>query len=356
MPLILDATTLEILAVALPDAGTTRHWQVGHIAPMSLRVEGNKQARRLLLVVDIYLMSVEEAAPLKLRGQLVSAAWSPLASMPPAHQLADIVPEVAPVAKARLDVTLAAMSQPIPISDERSWLQFLSPAKAMATHDEEASVSAPLVESLPQALKEWLTHVLPATTVAEAIDLALHGPVGYFGPVEPRVLERSGQADLAVDATWLGEADNGAQQGGQTTSILTLYGERHGNWLLHRRNALPTKARNKQETPPLSWTCEVLVTASAKQLVELAGLGTLEKRLFQQAGVLPHARLWPDGEDCESDRDAGADVAGSTFLDLSQLADRPRRHLQAIVSLAQEDKLSPQAIDLLLRVARQLAK
>lgn len=268
MPLNLDSTTLAVLAAALPDAGATPHWQVGHIAPASLTVEGNKQARRLLLAVDVYLVSVEEALPVRLRGQLVSAAWAPLAPMPPVQQPADIAPGVAPASTARLNVTLAAMSQPIRVSGERSWLQFLHPVKAMATSDEEASASTPLVESLPRALTEWLTHTFPMTTVGEAIDLSLHGPVGRFGPVEPRVLERSGQADIAVDATWQGEADNASQQGGQATTLLSLYGERHGTWLLHRRTAQPAGCRSAAaHRPPIRQGEPITLCSSCARVV-----------------------------------------------------------------------------------------
>lgn len=363
MPLSLDAVTASLRA-ALPDTWESPGWRVGHIAPVRLSVEGNAALRRLRIGVDLYLIAEGDTLPVRLRGQLVSTSWAPLAALPPVLQsIPGETPDSPAVATGPLTYRLSRLGAPVRVSGERSWLQYLYPASALATSQEPASEPAPLVESLRLALCEWLTHDFPVATVGEAIETAMQGPVGHFGPLDSRVLERSGQSDLAVEATWLGEADNTAEQGGRPTLGLTLYGERFGTWLLHRCSMQAVKARPKQEPAPSPlYHHEVLMAETSSALMEQAGLGPVEKRLFQQAGLLPHARLW-QGVESDASAEQGAEgsrqedpPAGDTALDLSGVPDRPRRHLQAIATLAGQGKLGPVETDLLLKLARQLSR
>ncbi|MCG6659761.1 hypothetical protein HOP52_18590 [Halomonas campisalis] len=358
MPVMLDdlAATLR---VSLPDAWDSPNWRVGHIAAAKLSVEGNARLRRLRIGVELFLLAEGDAAPCRLRGELVSASWSPLAPLPPVQQrLEGETPDLPAVASVPLPFTFAGLGAPVRVSGERSWLQYLHPIKAMVGAADSASEPMPLAESLQLALAEWLTHDFPVATLGEAIDTAMCGPVGHFGPLESRVLERSGQSDLAIEATWLGEVDNAAEQGGRATLALTLYGERFGAWVLHRRGMQPVKARPKQESGPAPvFAHEVLVADTADALIEQAGLGPVEKRLFQQVGILPHARLWQQVDEPEGGEPADeADPKSAMTLDLSALPDRGRRHLQAIAGLVRQGKLGPSDIDLLLKLARQLSR
>jgi hypothetical protein len=198
-----------------------------------------------------------------------------------------------------------------------------------------------------------MTGTLGVDTVGGALRCAESGPAGVFGTVESRVLERTGQADLAFDGTLLAEASDAKEQGGDPTCLLALYGERHGAWVLHRRRLQPRKVRrpNDPALPPL-YSCEVLVADNAEDLVALAGLGTAEKRLFQKADILPHETL--AGYHAEKAR-KGAE-APPQAVDLGKVAARPRLQLLAIVALVREGKLNPVDLDLLLRLARQLSK
>ncbi|CAM3443596.1 hypothetical protein [Halomonas lysinitropha] len=350
MTLTLDTATLEALGAGLPEKGESPTWQVAHIAPVSLVVEGNARVCRLRLSMDLFLRNLGEASPFRFRGQLVSATWAPLAELPPRQVSIDAqTPELPAEASLPLCFTLSELSRPIRVGGSQNWLRYLQPIKAMASPAEEASGAAPVADALHQSLSEWLTHDVCVATVGEAADSAMHGPVGAFGPLEARVLERSSQADLAIDATWLGEVDNAAEQAGEPTVRLVLYGERFGAWVLHRCSLQPAKARAKQTTLPPSFAHEVLVAESSQQLIEQAGLGAVEKRLFQQVGILPHERLRSSAEEPSS-----ADERPG--LDLSGLADRSLRHLQVIASLAQQGKLAPADLDMLMKLARQLSR
>ncbi len=327
--------------------------QVAHIAPVSLVVEGNPRVRRLRLAVDLFLRSTDpqcqdEASPFRLRGQLVSASWAPLAELPPCQvAIEEPSPELPAVASTLLGFTLTELTKPVRVSGALSWLQYLHPIKAMASSTEDLP-GASVADALHRALLEWLSREACVATVGEAADTALNGPIGAFGPLEPRVLERTGQTDLAIDASWLGEADNAAEQAGEPTLKLVLYGERFGAWVLHRSSLQPAKARAKQaSSAPFSFAHEVLVANTSEQLIEQAGLDAVEKRLFQQVGILSHERLWHSTEQ---------EVSEQYHLDLSGLAARPLRNLQMIASLAQQGKLTPADLDLLTKLARQLSR
>lgn len=364
MPLTLDALTARLRA-SLPDAWDSPNWRVGYISPASLTVEGNDRLRRLRIGVEFFLLAHEEATPCRLRGELVSSSWSPLAPLPPVQQhLAGEAPDLPDDVSCPLSYVLAGLGAPVRVNGDQSWLKYLHPIQAMAGSTEVACEPLPLAEALPEALAEWLTNDFPVATLGAAIDTAMRGPVGHFGPLESHVLERSGQQDLAIEATWLGEVDNAVEQGGQASLSLTLFGERFGAWVLCRRSMQPVKARPKQEpAPPPLFTHEVLVAETGDALIEQAGLGPLEKRLFQQVGILPHARLWHEADDSEevelADESRAAEAGKlkpDTSLDLSAVPDRGRRHLQAIAALARQGKLAPSDTDLLLKLARQLSR
>lgn len=350
----LSDATLAVLRQALP--GTMA--SVGPIAPVSLRIEGNAQARRVSLIVDMYLVA-DDTTAWRLRGQLLSEAWAPLGPLPPVGRCqAELAPTVMEGATAALSYTLAVHAPPLRTRGDQQWLKYLQP-QTMLTTAEEATPD-PLEEMIRRALQAWLTHSFPVATVGEAIEASRHGPIGHFGPVESRVLERSGQADLAVDATFLGEADDTAEQGGKATFTLTLYGERFGRWLLHRRTTRPVKNPPKNASvPPCLLVHEVVIAEGAEQLIDQAGLGAVEKRLFQRVNILPHATLWPDCDAQSSEASAtesSSATATTTELNLSGVPDRPRRHLQAIALLAQQGRLDATDVDLLLKTARQLSK
>lgn len=308
-------------------------WRVVHLAPEALEVEGRGDLRRLRLRVVVYLAAGDAVTELRLR--LTGDAWKPPHPMPPG--CGDLPVEVAqarPDGLAYAPDELAARP-----AESAGWLGYL------ASEDEaDLPDDAALGERVAMALSHWLVNALAIDTPEGAWVFAMNGPVGYFGPVEPCVLERSNQADLAVDVTRLAEADDRdlMEEGGY---FLTLYGERHGLWLLHRRQAVIAKSPRK--SVPGSLNCEVLVAESAAALIAIAGMGRVEKRLFHAAGVLPHATLWGASP-------GTADP--TTALDLAGLAERPRRHLQDIAALAWQGKLAAADIDLLFRTARHLAR
>lgn len=219
-------------------------------------------------------------------------------------------------------------------------------------------------DRLEAVISLWLSDELSVTTVVGAEEALLRGPVGHFGLLESLVLERTGQADLAVEATPLAEADDSPESGGDPTLFLSLLGERFGMWLLYRRQVKVLKATRKDAPPPKECTCSVQVAESAEALMAQCGLSPAEKRLFQQAGCLPHATLWPEVEHTASNgllRGSGQPEPLSpdsrhTGFDLSSVPDRQRQHLQALLRLVVQGKLDSHDTDLLLKTARHLAR
>ena len=349
--------TLEAPADSMLVSGGDRQVSVGPVMPVALSVEGNDRAKRLLIEVDCFVLAADGSAS-RLRGELVSEAWAAQGGMPPVTLSAeDLAPEVEGRADTPLAFTFVVASPPRAMGGDPHWLRFLSPGPETTTlaDDGPSAVAggemAFVEEALPGALANWLRD-FPAATVGEAVSSAVDGPVGHFGPVESRVLRRTGQANLAVDVTLLGKADNADEMDGAATRGLSLYGERFGQWLLHRWQLQPVRSGSKK-APSQRVTHDVVVAPSAERLVEQAGLDDLEKGLFERVGILPPVPLWLDAaEGNETDGDSVA----ATVVDLSGLADRPRRHLQALISLARQGKLDGSDTDFLLRAGRHLAR
>lgn len=204
---------------------------------------------------------------------------------------------------------------------------------------------------LRRALVEWIRGGAKIGTVPGALEWLEKGPVGHFGPVEPRVLSRSGQADLSADVTPLGEANDTSDAEGDGSCFLSLYGDRHGLLLLHRSAVAAgrTSAKQTQRAPHR----EVLVARSADELIAAAGLGVVEKRLFRAAGLLDPVPLWTE---MGREGDPAATPDPTTVLDLAELPDRSRQAFKAIHAFAQQGKLGAADIDLLLKMARHLAR
>jgi len=358
MHITFSETTITVLQQALP-ASTSL--SIAPIAPLSLSLAGHSQARQLTLVVDIVITDADQRA-YRLRGQLTSEAWAPLGDFPPVGKVRRaLMPSVPAEATAPLAYTFKAETPPVPITGDPYWLKYLYPQlnetkTASNTLDASATTAASVVTALLHALSDWLTEAFPLATVGEAITMACHGPVGYFGSVDSYVLERTGQADLAIEATLLAQIDDTRITGKEPTTSLRLYGERFGLWLLHRQTVKPVRPHVKNTA--LVMTCEVLMADTAAALIQIAGLGSLEKRLFQQAGILHHATLWQDAHQQASPAAAGiaTDARTPQQLDISQVADRSRRYLQTLVALVQQGKLDTTDLDLLLKTARQLSK
>lgn len=349
---------------------------IGPIAPVALKVSGHDRAPRLILQVELILIGECSAGrdtstcpAWRLHATLASDCWAVERSLPPVGQPDDTL-EVSESSTstgrdAALGYTVALSQPPMAIKGDSGWLQYLPQEMAHAPGASRKGDSATLAERLADVLSTWLTESFPVTTVESACEAACHGPVGHFGPVEAYVLERSGQADLAVDATLLGHSDDRDEAGGEPTTLLSLYGERFGTWLLHRQRIQYLKPPRKDAPVPRQVTAEVVIAPTADALMAQCALTTAEKRLFQQAGILPHATLWPaqdnpvpeDREDeTPGSRESGSTAPPSTALDLSRVPDRLRKHLQAITQLAEQGKLDATDTDLLLKTARQFSK
>lgn len=360
-----DLATLEAAAVV----------GIGPIVPVSLRVAGNAHARRLLLEVELMLYGdppAQEAgrhgAAWRLKGRLVSAGWAAQCAMPPVGEPDDTLEVAAATpsdsADAELDYTFTLTQPPVAIKGDGGWQQYLPPGVPAASGARRRDAPRrPLAERLAHALSAWLEDPVPLASLQSAREYACYGPLGHFGPVEAWVLERSGQTDLAVDATPLGCADDRPETGGEPATLLSLYGERFGTWLLHRQHVQHLKPPHKAAPAPRQVTAEVLIAPTAEALMAQCDLTPAEKRLFRQAGILPHATLWPAREAWHSEGPAcdtpGVDthaLAPGTALDLSRIPDRPRKHLHAIAELAEQGRLDAGDTELLLRTARQLGK
>ena len=133
-------------------------------------------------------------------------------------------------------------------SDEGFWQQYLTPQRP-PEESRPGGAGRPLADALLDAVGEYLAGTLEITSVDGALRFLEAGPAGSFGPVATRVLERSGRADLRIDATLLGEASDAEEQGGEATLRLALYGDRHGAWILHRLRLRPRKARRGAPPP-----------------------------------------------------------------------------------------------------------
>lgn len=330
------------IAELLPDHG----WRIGYMALERLAVEGDERARRLRLWVDVVLSGGVPGQQAQLRLNVCSDAWVPESRLPPIHVREAFEPEVAANPSAPLGYRISGVTRvEAALTTGAFWLKCL-------LQDVDAGTSGPLEapvghwrEDLRESLARWLTQTLRVDTVGGAVSCAMSGPVGRFGAVSRKVLERSGQADLEVDVTVLGEADDTPETGGDGTRFLALYGERHGAWLLHRRVAEARKLRRADSGSQAALQSDVLVADSAESLMRLAGFGAVEKRLFREAGILKNATLLEEGSEAWAPH----------WIDLGSLPDRTRVALSSIVSLASRGKLGAADIDLIARVARYLS-
>jgi len=312
-------------------------WRVRNMTLATVALEHDAGVAHLRLNVDVWLGGKAAETQLKLRVALASKPWEEgAASSDPEQPLEYRVESLQPVA------TSAA--------GEGRWQQYLTPGSSPAPADLARAPADTLRQELLLVLERWLAHNLVVNTVAGARRCALSGSVGQHGPLQRKVLERSGQADLEVDVTAFGEVSDASERGGSPGTILALYGERHGRWLLHRRVAQPQKVRRNEPELPQQFSCTVLIASDIDALIKLAGLNPLEKRLFQSAGFLPHATL-PEPAAAEP---SPADTPQT--IDVSKVADRARAYLQAIAALAQTGKLNVGDMDLLLKLARHLVK
>ncbi|TQE92852.1 MAG: hypothetical protein FKY71_18920 [Spiribacter salinus] len=352
---------------------------IGPIAPVKLQVAGHAQARQLLIDIELIVFGVSPALSddsgsyrpaWRLQGQLASTAWIPSSSWPPVSQpdetIEAAITDVAEASAVDLAYQLTLTQPPIQIKEDTAWLKYLPPGPAREADHGNIVDGTTLTDKLCDALNDWLTETFPVSTVEATGETACHGSVGHFGPVEPYVLERSGQADLAVDATLLGRADDSPNTGSEPTTQLFLYGERFGTWVLHRQRTQILKPPHKDAPAPKQVTSEVVIAPTADALIQQCDLTPTEKRLFEQVGILPPATLWP-AQGIATPQEATPDIntvitsdgtasAPSTALDLSGVPDRPRKHLQAITQLAEQGKLDATDTDLLLKTARQLSK
>ena len=338
-----DPQQLKSVLDELP-AGVS--WQLGQLQPQRLVVEGDEQTRRLSLSLSIYLAGENPDQHVKLAVQMYSDPWTYQEPFPPVTCHRPLPPLASSPGGLgfHVDTLTLHMSH-----DGAGWLRYLTLPMAMRSR---RSAHVPLDEQIVGAIRQWLSDTR-IDTPAGANSYVLYGPIGYFGPVEPRLLERTGQTDLMVDATLLGEDCDNSCSDQQPSLTLTLYGERHGLWLLNRRTALPIKVRPKEPPPAvIPMQSEVIVAHDAAELIATVGLGPVEKRLFQGAELLQPERLWSAeqvGEQVQEQAELSA------MLDLGKLPPRSRRHLQSIATLALHGRLSNVDIDLLLRTAQHLS-
>lgn len=326
----------------LPDEG----WRIGDMALERLVVEGNEHARRLRLWVDVALSGGAPTRQVQLRLTVCSEAWAADSRLPPVHVREIFEPEVAADASVPLGYWITGLTRVEPATATGAfWLKYLFKDADGGPVDREEAPEGHWRDDLPESLAVWLAETLRVGTVGGAISCAMSGPAGRFGVVSRRVLERTGQADLEVDVTPLGEADDRPETDGDGTRYLSLYGERHGSWLLHRRIAEQRKVRRANSASQVPLKTDVLVADSAESLVRLAGLGPVEKRLFREAGVLKNATLLEENPE----------AAAPHWIDLGSLPDRTRAGLSGIAALATRGKLGPADVDLLARIARYLS-
>lgn len=333
---------------------------VGPISPLTLSIEGNEHARRLVLAFECYLYPTQRAA-VRLKGRLISQSWAPLLPLPPVGRaVPDLKPELdGSHPEVELAFTLDLTPSSPTAVETYQWMKFLQPLHR-DDDIEQASPALPPPEALTTALQHWLHRRFGLSTLSQAIDIARQGAFGQFGAVEPVVLPRSEQPDLQLDATLLGRTDNSHEVEGAHLPVvsLALYGERYGRWVLHRRTLHPLKAIPKNIALSRIRD-EVIVTDSSDSLLQQVGLDDTAKRLFQLCGLLPHTTLWYDDPAMQtemSDEPAEGASAPVPAPNLSALPDKARRQLQAILSLAQTGTLDSSDIEILWRNARHLGR
>jgi len=352
-------STRQRLSEAAAQLPPALHWRLDHLAAQHLRLHSDGQACRLQLRLTAYLQAPDTQRYAQIDLDLLSTPWLPTRTLPP--PVVGNTPLPTPVEAAGHATLSYSLERAAPGSADNgangSWLRYLGTPHP----DSSASAGLPLWQQLEPAVAHWLEHTGAVQTVAGAEAAAFEGPLGYFGPLEAHLLERTGQLDLTVDATLLASADDAHETGGEPTTTLALYGERFGVWLLNRRSVKVLKAARRGAPAVQQWLSEVVVAESVEALLAQTGLGTVEKRLFRQAGLLQAEPLWPSRQSettagSTEAADSAPAAAAATTLDLSAVPDRPRRYLQAIVALAQQGKLDATDMDLLLRTARQLAR
>lgn len=328
-------------------------WRLRNITAVRALMEPEDAQRRLRLWADVQLLGRAESRAC-LQVELCSEPWQVVApgegsSSAPAASIEGV--GVGPVQAQPLAYCIAGI-RATDGTGAGFWQQYLTPGQVQVPAATRQVSADDLGEVLRAALARWLGRTLAVTTVSAASEFADSGSVGAFGTVQGRVLERTAAADLAVDVTPLGEVTDADDHEGVAHARMALYGERHGRWLLHRCVAQPRKPRRNEAVLQPLYQCEVLVAESAAELVAMAGLGQLEKRLFQAAGVLPHATLADP-----TTSEANEEGATPQQLDISRVPDRSRRFLQAIAALAQPGGgLDATDLDVLLRVGRQIAR
>lgn len=356
-PLAFGQAAFSNLNSAFQQLSLGPKWQLEHIALSRLRSAEQSSMRYLILHVDVFLLDLTSQRHAQLCLTLSSDAWQPTHPLPSAP-VDESAPDITPCRDSSLRYRLrSVVAKPQAHPRATAWLHYMHlPSKHDACGQETVS------QYISLQIGNWLQNSLNVTSVAGAEAALLTGAVGYFGPVEAYVLERSAQADLAVDATLLGSADDADENGGEPAVFLTLYGERFGHWLLHRRTVKVVKPTRKDLPPTHHWHSSVVIANTSDMLIAQCELTASEKRLFQSAGLLPHATLWPHesnispGNVQESASTQTEPAVASTALNLSDVADRPRRHLLALVQLVQQGKLDATDTDLLLKTARQLSK
>lgn len=345
----LDAEQLDRL---LPDSNQPGQWRFAGCQLIRAQLRGDDNARLLQLQSRVALQDWQGKNVLQLDITLHSAAWLHADNWPPLLDRLAIDSGQLTAGKSRLQYQIVALdAQSANVNGDSFWQKYLFPDNQKLIVDTLPAVSpAPLATQLCQQLQQWLQQQLAVDTVDGALECVKTGPVGAFGPVETQLLKRSNQTDLQADVCCLAKIDNATQAGPEAAVYLTLYGERFGSWLLHRRTAVTIKPRRNDAKAVTEYRYELLVAQSAEALIAQAGLGDLEKALFQQAAVLPYDRLYADG-DADS-----VSTKTPAVLDLSSVPARNQRYLQSLFSMTQSGSLNTADLDLVHRLARHLAK
>ncbi|WP_162472919.1 hypothetical protein [Methylotuvimicrobium alcaliphilum] len=333
------------------------------------------------------LLPDDAISPLGLHLTLVSNSWATIGDWPPSLPLAEsdglfderavecstmvfsgsMAPDDAAsgaTGQEAVTYTLHKIDH-VMLSSDMPWLRLLhsagksqSPACAKLTSLPSGEASLPLADALRQTLLDWL-YSQQLTYREGLVNWIATGPIGHFGSVETRVLERTGQADLQVDVTCLAQVRQ-ANNPDIPETCLTLYGERLGTWLLHRNQPKVTKVVNKESQQLLvNEHQEVLIADRLEDLIQQTGLGPLEKRLFKQAKLLPPERLWhtPSLETNQTpEHTCVKRQPEEATLNLSGLDARSRSSLTQLFKWAQQGQLTYLNLDLLYKVARQLSK
>ncbi|CCE22677.1 protein of unknown function [Methylotuvimicrobium alcaliphilum 20Z] len=377
----------EFLASCLPSVSLTSRVTSGQVTPIRFRLLGQGCSRILQLDMAVDLLPDDAISPLGLHLTLVSNSWATIGDWPPSLPLAEsdglfderavecstmvfsgsMAPDDAAsgaTGQEAVTYTLHKIDH-VMLSSDMPWLRLLhsagksqSPACAKLTSLPSGEASLPLADALRQTLLDWL-YSQQLTYREGLVNWIATGPIGHFGSVETRVLERTGQADLQVDVTCLAQVRQ-ANNPDIPETCLTLYGERLGTWLLHRNQPKVTKVVNKESQQLLvNEHQEVLIADRLEDLIQQTGLGPLEKRLFKQAKLLPPERLWhtPSLETNQTpEHTCVKRQPEEATLNLSGLDARSRSSLTQLFKWAQQGQLTYLNLDLLYKVARQLSK